>query len=171
MIAATITPAQIQRLQILYGQYERHSLDAPGAARQERLQWASQAAGRAVTSFKDLTLDEGRRLIDTLQSALGRKVPSKSPRRRPTRRDAEKQGTEGRHDQLHDEITLVGPRDIARIQRDLDRLGWDQARLEAFLASPRSPIDRRTVIRTLHDANRVHWALNHIKPDPERRAG
>ena len=169
MIAVAITSAQVQRLQILYGQFERHTLDAPGAARQDRLQWASAACGRIIGSFKDLTLEEGKRLIDGLQNSLGVKAPSKAPRRKQTRRDGEKKGTEGRHDQIHPDITLAGPSEFALIRRDLDRLGWDQARLEAFLASPRGPNKRSTVIRTLGDANRVHWALKRMKPSGEHQ--
>ena len=166
-MATPITPAQLRRLQVLYGQFERHSLDSPGAARQDRLYWATQATGRAISSFKDLTLDEGKRLIDSLQLTIGHKVPSRTPRRKQTRHDSEKKGTEGRHDQIHPEVTIAGPAEIEMIQRDLDRLGWSQAQLEAFLASPRSPIKPSRTIRTLGDANRVHWALKHVKPAKE----
>lgn len=157
-----ISKPQLRRLQVLYGQYVRHSLDA-APTREGRIAWASSRIGRPIDSFSDLTLDEGKKLIDGLQSALGVKLPSKTPRRRWNRRDAQKAGTEGRHDQAHDETTLVGDRDIRRIQRELDRLGWDQARLDAFLASPRGPNGRSTLIRTLGEANRVYWALKHMK--------
>jgi len=140
-----------------------HSLDT-GTTREDRLVWAATRIGRKVDSFSALTIDEGITLIDGLQRAMGVKLPSKQPRRRPTRRDAEKAATEGRHDQIHHEITLVADKDVRRIQRELTRLGWDQARLDAFLASPRSPNARRTDIRTLGDANRVYWALKHITP-------
>ena len=159
----TITTPQLKRLQVLYTQFERHSLDCPGPSREARMRWASEALGRPVASFKDLQLAEAIRLIDGLQQALGTKVPSKSPRRKQTRHDGEKKGTEGRHDQLHAESTLVGPEDLRRIQRDLDELSWDQARLQAFLASPRGPNNHSTSIRTLGDANRVHWALKRIR--------
>jgi cytochrome c2 len=60
--------------------------------------------------------------------------------------------------------------DLERIQADLTRLGWDQARLEAFLRSPKSPTRGRTAIRTLADANKVHWALKHLSPRKEQLA-
>lgn len=157
-----ITKPQLRRLQVLYGQYVHHSLDA-APTREGRIEWASTQVRRTVTSFSDLSIDEGKKLIDGLQSVLGVKLPSKTPRRRWNRRDGQKAGTEGRHDQAHDETTLVGDRDIRRIQRELDRLGWDQARLDAFLASPRGPNARSTSIRTLGEANRVYWALKHMK--------
>ena len=170
MITAAITKDQLRRLQVLYKQYEAHSLDC-GSTREDRLAWAGARIGRTIASFSDLTLDEARKMIDGLQNALGVKLPSKKPRRRLDRHDGQKAGTEGRHDQIHDEATMVGDKDIRRIQREMDRLGWDQARLDAFLTSPSSPIGRRKDIRTLGDANRVYWALKrmgHITQ--ERRA-
>ena len=155
-----ITPAQLKRLQVLYTQYERHSLDCPGADRAARMRWASEATGRQIDSFSDLTLDEATRLIDGLQRTLGTKAPNKSPRRRLTRHDAQKKGTEGRHDQIHNERTIAGPSEFAMLQRDIDRLGWDQARLDAFLRGPHNPMkSRRSAVQTLGDANNVHWAL------------
>ncbi len=166
MIAAAITTAQLRRLQVLYKQYEAHSLDVDGT-RQDRLAWASQRTGRTIDSFSGLTLEEGRRLIDTLQGLMGVKLPARKPRRRLPRREAQKAGTEGRHDQIHGEVTLAGDADIRRIQREMDRLGWSQARLDAFLASPRGPIGRSTTIRTLGDANRVYWALKRMTAPQE----
>lgn len=164
-----INRAQLVRLQTLYSQFERHTLDsAPG--RNARLEWASQQCGRAIASFSDLTVEEGRRLIDTLQGILGVKAPNQSPRRRMQRKSAEKAGTEGRRDQKHAETTMVSPEDLARLQKDLDRLGWDEFRLKRFLESPRSPLRGRTTILTLSDANKVHWALKHIPVQKERLA-
>ena len=163
MPLSMITQPQLTRLQILYGQFERHSLDCPGADRSYRLTWATQQAGRPVTSFKQLTVDEGIRLIDLLQRHLGTRVPSKVPRRRPTRRDAQKLGTEGRRDQIHNETTLAGPSEIALLKGDMDRLGWDEARLEAFLRSPRSPLKGVTRLTTLGHYNKLHWALRNFK--------
>lgn len=168
-MSETISIPQLRRLQVLYKQYEQHSLDT-GASREDRLAWASSQIGRSITSFSDLTVDEGRKLIDGLQAALGVKLPSKTPRRRMDRRSAEKAGTEGRHDQLHEETTLAGDKDLRRIQREMDRLGWDQSRLEAFLASPSGPNGRRVCIRTLGDSNRVYWALKRMGHHTDRRS-
>jgi hypothetical protein len=77
-------------------------------------------------------------------------------------------GTEGRRDQIHAETTMVSPDDMRRIQWQLTRLGWDQARLDTFLASPRGPLGGRTQIRTLGDANRVYWALKRIGAQQEK---
>ena len=168
---STITKPQITRLAVLYGQYERHSLDASGSDRSARLVWASAETKRPIGSFKDLTIEEGKRLIDGLQLLLGTKVPSKTPLRYQSRKDGEKRGTEGRSDQLHAETTLVGPNEHRLLKRDLDRLGWNEARLQSFLASPRSPLKGSTIIRTLGDANKLHWALKRLKPAPESIAG
>ena len=153
-----ITPPQLKRLQVLYGQYAAHSLDMD-AGREGRLVWAAERVGRKVASFSDLTIDEGISLIDGLQRAMG--IPS-AVRNRSGQRAAEKAGTEGRRDQLHAESTLVCDQDIRRIQREITRLGWDQSRLEAFLASPKGPNNHRTQIRTLGDANRAYWALKRM---------
>ncbi len=154
----TITKPQLQRLQVLYKQYERHTLDVD-ATREDRITWASSRIGRSIGSFSDLTIDEGRKLIDVLQGILGVRLPHK---RRMSRHAAEKAGTEGRHDQIHDETTMVGDKDLRRIQREMSRLGWDQSRLEAFLASPRGPNGGKAAIRTLGEANRVYWALKRM---------
>src|SRR5437868_2604059 len=100
-----INPKQLIRLQVLYTQFERHTLDVE-SGREARIAWASQQTGRAIASFKDLTLDEGKRLIDGLQRMLGVKSPNKSPRKRMGRKSAEKAGTEGRRDQIHTETTM-----------------------------------------------------------------
>lgn len=164
-----ITAPQLRRLQVLYGQFCRHSLDT-GTSREERLAFASARIGRKITSYSDLTIDEGKQLIDGLQRALGVALPSKTPRRRMSRHQGEKAGTEGRHDQIHSEVTLAGDQDIRRIQREMTRLGWDQQRLDAFLASPSGPNGRSTAIRTLGEANRVYWALKRMGHREERRA-
>ena len=45
---------------------------------------------------------------------------------------------------------------------------WTQGRLDAFLTSPRGPNGRSAVIRTLGEANRVYWALKHMKVKEEQ---
>lgn len=157
----TISKPALRRLQVLYAQYEAHSLDC-ARGREGRLAWATAQTGRAIASFSGLSAEEGIRLIDGLQRAIGRKAPSKTPRRRMSRSAAEKAGTEGRRDQIHDESTMVSSADLERIQRELVRLGWDQQGLERFLRSPKSPTRGRTAIRTLGDANKVYWGLKHI---------
>jgi hypothetical protein len=158
-----ISPAALRRLQVLYGQFEAHTLDVD-RGREARLAWASAQCGRTVATFSDLNEIEGKRLIDTLQGILGVKAPSKTPRRRMSRRAAENAGTSGRRDQKHGDIVMASAVDLQRIQDDLTRLGWDQARLEAFLRSSRSPLKGRQQILTLADSNKVHWALKHINP-------
>lgn len=162
-----VTPAQLRRLQTLYSQFERHTLDAIGPGRTSRLQWASEACGREIVSFSQLTLVEAKRLIEQLQGVLNVKAPNKSPRRQ-SRKHGQKLGTEGRRDQIHNETTIAGPAEFALIQKDLNRLGWDEARLARFLQSPRSPLKGATRIATLAQANKLHWALKNFKPSPER---
>jgi len=178
-----ITPAQLRRLQTLYSQFERHTLDALGpdlpwgtppsqvadANRTSRLEWATQACGRRIDSFKDITLVEAKRLIEQLQGVLNVKAPNKSPRRQ-SRKHGQKLGTEGRRDQIHNETTIAGPAEFALIKRDIDRLGWSIERMNGFLFhSARGPLRGKTQIRTLSDANKAHWAMKNLKPDHERQ--
>lgn len=158
-----ISPAACRRLQVLYRQMEARSLDA-GGARADRLAWASERVGRSVASFNALTASEGKELIDGLQRALGMRETT-APRRRPMSfRDAQKHGTEGRRDQIHAETTMLdGSEDVFRlIQVEMSALGWDQDRLRAFLRSSHGPNDGRDTIRTLGEANRVHYALKRM---------
>jgi hypothetical protein len=157
----SITSGQLKRLQVLYGQHARHTLD--GADRESRLRWAAELVGRPVTSFRDLAQSEAGRLIDTLQGQLGVKASPKR-RKRLSRDDAHKAGTEGRRGQEDRELTMAGPSELARIKYALDLIGWNREQLEAWLRSPRSPLRHKSSpeIRTLGDANRVWWALKRI---------
>ncbi len=151
-----ITPAQLKRLQVLYGQFARKSLDA-GDGRDARLSWASEQTGRTITSFSDLESIEAKRMIDGLQQLLNVKAPNQSPE--PSREQRRQQGTAGRHDGAPNLTTLAGPRDLAMLDRDRVALGWDEARLEAFMRGKKSPTKGRTTLLTLTDINMTHWAL------------
>jgi hypothetical protein len=173
-MSANITSGQRTRLQVLYAQYARKSLDA-SPSREDRLSWAAAQAGRQIDSFSDLTADEARRLIDGLQAELGVKAPA-APRPRLDRRAAHNAGTAGRHDQTSAEITLASAADHARIKRVMVLMGWDGASLRKFLGSTSSPLAGRMEVRTLADANKLWWALKRIakkkgmwKEEPRRQ--
>ena len=162
---SAVTKAQLPRLQILYGQFARHSIGM-GLSREARIAWASEQLGRAVASFSELTKAEATRLIDTLQGGLGI-APSK-PKRRPRRND-QAAGTEGRKRTLNNVSTMATAEDVERIQNALTRLGWSQAQYEGWMRSPRSPLARKVggtrvgpsdiALRTRYETNRVWWAL------------
>jgi hypothetical protein len=159
----SITQQQQRRLQTIYTQWAKRFLfDAN--TREARLAEMSRRVNRIITTASDLNSDEAKLLIDDLQAELGI-AETHAPIAR-SRRDRQKASTEGRRDQQHQETTLVSPSDTRRIQREMTRLGWTQARLEAFLASASSPIGRRTQIRTLYEANRTFWALKGM-PTPK----
>jgi hypothetical protein len=160
---AKITPAQMKRLQVLYSQLVRTTFDGGDGSREARLAWASQLLCRSVSSFRDLTQGDARHLIDVTQQQLGVKVPARK-RDRLSGEKAMQAGTEGRRDGERGKHTLVGPRDLARIQYALDLLAWTQEQLEGWLRSPRSPLGKRSnpSIRTVGDANRVWWALKRM---------
>lgn len=152
-----ISPNQLKRLQVLYGQFARHT--DQDAGREARMKWASDMTQRAIASFKDLTIDEARRMIDTLQGQLGVKAPAK-PRRRLDREDARRAGTDGRRGADNAQPQMVSADDLAVIEDFYSRLGWNRAQFDAWLSSARSPLKRaRPTITTLADANRVRWAL------------
>jgi hypothetical protein len=153
----TITSGQRAKLQTLYAQYARRSLDA-SPTREGRLLWATERTGRPISSFSDLSLAEATQLIDGLNCALG---VTGGPKRRPRldRRAAENAGTQGRYDQAHPESTLVSPADQARIRYVMGLLDWTEETLQRWLQSGRSPLRGRAEIRTLSDANKVFWAL------------
>jgi hypothetical protein len=168
---STITKGQIQRLQIVYGQFSRRSLDLD-SSRECRLRWASKQLGRTVESFSALSRDEAKRLIDLLQGAMGiapTKLRHNHGRRYVSQRDAVKAATEGRHDQQFPEVTLASAEDLARVQHGIELLGWTRAQFDAWLRSTRSPLARRVGgvvqapinprIITLGEANKVWWAL------------
>jgi hypothetical protein len=70
---------QIVALQSLYSKWQAHSIQDAGDQRAARLSWASESVGRAVSSFKELTSDEARRLIDVLKESMGQKL-TRQPR-------------------------------------------------------------------------------------------
>lgn len=163
-----IHAGQLVRLQTLWSQYARRAIDAGSGDREARLLWASENCGREISSFRDLTSAEASSLIDLLHGELG--IPVVPPQRqgRPRRgiadRDrAQAAGTEGRRGGSNTR-TIAAAEDLALIDQDLTELGWDRARLDAFLRSASSPLGRRSnpEIRTLADVNRVHWALKRI---------
>jgi hypothetical protein len=155
-----INAQQMRRLQTLYGQLAAHSID--GNSREARIEWASHQVGRAIASFKDLTAEEGRLLIDGLQGQLGLKAPAR-PRRRFNRDQARRAGIDGRRDgaEFAAQPQIVSAEDLAAIESYYTRLGWTREQFDAWLASPRSPLAKRArpVIATAADANKVRWAL------------
>jgi hypothetical protein len=187
MSAKHISKAQLKRLQTLWGQYARHEMVAN--SRTERLRWANSALSHGVQtvlstvspsdrrdlmvhsvikSFRDLTAAQASTLINLLQAELG--IPETRPNHKPTyarrykdRTQAQAAGTEGRKGQRA-RLTIATSEDLALIETQLQGMGWDRARLDAFLRSPSSPLCKRSnpTMRTLGDVNRVFWALKRI---------
>ena len=58
-------------LQTLYAQWKSHSIEVDSSPRLARLAWASNAVGRPISSFSELTRDEARQLVDGLKSSMG----------------------------------------------------------------------------------------------------
>ena len=157
-----ITKPQIARLQTLYGQLAAHEIGV-GVDRLARLRWASERRGREVSSFGELSCEDAIFLIDSIQGALGVKVP---PRKRLGRAQARRAGLDGRKDgtEFANAPQMATARDLRRIQAMIAQLGWSHETYANFLASQRSPLAKRAdkQIRTTSDANKVWWALKRI---------
>jgi len=172
-----ITKPQLTRLQTLWSQYARREIMAfvsgdevtRSPSREARLNWASEHIKRTISSFSDLSSSEASALINLLQSEFGiaETSPSRAQRRYRSRikdRDqAKAAGTEGRRGS-HNKVTFATAEDIALIDQQLNLMGWNNSRLEAFLHSPSSPLGKRSSaqLRTLGDVNKVLWALKKI---------
>lgn len=167
MAESKISSAQLTRLQVLWSQYVRREMIKN--SREARLLWASEQTKRAISSFNELLLSEASDLINLLQAEMG--IAESSPAIRPRRfrskikdRDqAHAAGTEGRRGS-RDKFTLARAEDLGMIDSLLTEMGWTRQRLDALLASPSSPLGRRSnpQLRTVGDVNRVLWALKRI---------
>jgi hypothetical protein len=168
MAEAAVTPRQMRRLQTLWGLFCRQlGLGRPGDTREARLAWVGGQVGRQISSCSDLSRGEAERAIDALQASL---PPELVRRRRPGRREARELGTAGRRGIASGIARPAGAKEISQISQLLARLGWDNARLAAFLRSRSGPLRGRAMIRTLADANRVRWALKALLKRSDAKA-
>ncbi len=156
-MTSTISPHQLKRLQTLWGLFCPQSQLDP-RDRGARLHWASEAIGRQVGSFSELSAAEAATTIDALQQHLPGELIQ---RRRPSRRLAQAYGTAGRRNRVEKEVRLVDAETLRVLDSLLGRLGWTRERFDLFLHSRKSPV-RSGAIRTLAEANRAIWALKNI---------
>lgn len=158
-----VTGDQLRALQTLYSQWQRHTFDEDADPRSARLAWASANTGREIASFRDLTRDEARILIDLLKGSVGQSVREQPQpwRRINSRERAQAAGTAGRKQETVSFIQMASPDDLARVDELVRRLAWTSEQFTAWLKSPRSPLGStdQAVIRTTAQANRVYWAL------------
>ena len=152
-MANSISPEQLRRLQTLYSRVNQGTID--GTSRESRLAWATQFCERPIASFSKLTRDEAHNAINALQAAAGQPQTIPSRRKRLSRDDAQRAGTDGRKDRkFAQHPQMAGASDLAVIENYYNRLGWDRARFDAWLRSPRSPLKKSAPeIRTVADAN------------------
>ena len=157
---------QVIILQTLYAQWKSHSIEVDSSPRLARLAWASNAVGRPISSFSELTRDEARQLVDGLKSSMGLALTEKPQpwRRIRSRERAQAAGTAGRRDASSSLLQMAGPDDFARIDEALQRLGWTRDRYEAWLISASSPLPEKGAgaIRTVAEANKIWWALKNM---------
>ncbi|MFL6313715.1 MAG: hypothetical protein ACJ71W_16580 [Terriglobales bacterium] len=169
------SPAQLTALHSLFRLYAPRFLGTARIERKERIAWAADRVGRPLASFSELHADEAARLIDLMKGVLGQKItaPSRSAAhskwQRPDRDQAQAYGTAGRRSSRSNERTIVDAPTLALVDRLRAKLGWNQARLDAFLHSKNSPVSGG-VIRTLQDANGVIWAMRQMLRRAETRS-
>lgn len=158
------TRDQVVALHALYAQWEKHSFESGSDPRSARLAWASDAVGRLVTSFSQLTRDEARQLIDLLKGSMGQDLNQKPNPWRPIRsRDrARAAGTAGRKDADPSLIQIASADDLARVDEAIQRLGWTRDRYEGWLGSASSPVAKGAAILTVAEANKIWWALKNM---------
>ncbi len=158
MTASPITGKQMKRLQTLWGLFCRQAnLDAKDRA--ARLNWVTEATGRQISSFRELSAGEANTAIDALQKLL---PPELLERKRPSRRLAKDYGVAGRRGHEQEEIRLVDAATLELLGRLREQIGWTRERLDAFLKSAKSPV-RSGRIATLAEANRVIWCLKAMR--------
>lgn len=167
MSGASISTAQLKRLQTLYSQLAAASADPASKTRAGRLEFVSIIANRRVASFNDLTRDEAIKCIDRIQrSSVTTQMTGGV--KRMSRDRARRHGVDGRRDggEFQHQPQLAQSLDLETIERYYSRLGWDRDRFDAWLRSPRTPLGRgrqsNPQIRTVADANRVRWALKRM---------
>jgi hypothetical protein len=90
--------------------------------------------------------------------------------KRRSRDEAQRAGTAGRRGDQSKTVQLATSEDLARIATITAELGWDQARLDAFLRSGSSPLKHRASIRTLRREQSVVGAEAHPR-SPEEGGG
>lgn len=154
---------QIVALHALYGRRQAHEITAAIDPRAARLAWASEALGRTIRSFSELSRDEATDLIDGLKGSMGQPLAEQPrPWRHINSRDrAQAAGTAGRRGAVSSLIQLASQDDLARIDEAIRRLGWTRDRYETWLNSAASPISSSPegALRTVGEANKVWWAL------------
>jgi hypothetical protein len=152
-----LSPSQLRRLQTLWGLFCRQSnLDATD--RDARLRWASDAIGRPISSFKELSADEAVTAIDAMQKHLPSELVT---RKRPARRAAYAYGTAGRRGRNEKEVRMVDADTLRLLYALVGKLGWSRERFDSFLHGKSSPV-RSGAIRTLAEANRAIWSIKNM---------
>jgi hypothetical protein len=155
-----INPKQLALLQTLYSQLQRKEIGLDGS-RESRLAWAQQLLRKPVESFSKLSKGDMAHLIGCAQASLGIQPAAAAPSAGRQGIDDRRYGLDGRRDgqEYSSQPQLVSGEQIDRLRGLYERLGWDKARFEAFLASSSSPLRGRGAIRTVADARKVHYAL------------
>ncbi len=150
-----ISRPKLKRLHTLWGMFCRRAQIDP-QDRAARLGWLTGAVGRPVQSSKELTRAEADLALSAIQAYL---PPEMVRHTRPSRERARAYGTAGRKNtQGGKTIDLIDKPTWKLLEELMHVLGWDRARLDAFVVSQHGP--KRLV--TMGDANKVIWAFKQM---------
>lgn len=125
-------------------------------ARAMRHQYIQQLTAGRANETKKLSAADATLVIRSLRGA---RIEDGAP--------AHAAGTHGRRGH-HDgrEQVIIGAQQVALLAVLLGKLGWDQARLDAFVGRQ---IGAGRQIRTMADFNRVVWGMKSLIRQAERR--
>jgi hypothetical protein len=134
-----ISGAQLQALHVLYSRFAEHVHDGEtlneDAGRHRRLAWAQEQLGRPVDSFRNLTMNDAAKLIDSLKSLLGQPViaPRRPPRSRSRQRDSKV-------------VAMATQHDFRKVELLREAYGMTVEQFDHWLASPHSPTQGRKLV-------------------------
>lgn len=150
-MAQPITTAQLCKLQTLWGQrMHAAGVSDQDEARDLRYQFIAQATSGRAHKTKELSYADARLILQLLSGQGTLRIADGEA--------AWAAGNHGRRDVDQAADVLAGEQQFAFLRVLRDELGWDQARLDAFIAHQ---LGGRP-IRTMGNCNKVAWALKAI---------
>ncbi len=155
-MAEPITKLQLVALQTLWAKKMRLAGIDPASddSRSMRHEYIRTATAGRAAQTKELNRVDARRVMDLIAADAGERRALRI-RDREAAHDA---GNHGRRDYHGGALRLIGDGDRELLRRLQAAVGWDQARLDAFIA--RQLAGRQ--MRTVADLNKVVWPLKRM---------
>lgn len=152
-MAQPITKLQLRCLQTLWSVKMRAAgISSADDSRDMRHQYIEVATAGRAKSATELSFPDARRVIDMLsREQQGLQIDNAEV--------AQAAGTHGRRGFQSAHEVMVGEPQVRLLRQVQLRLGWDYARLDAFIERQ---LGQGREIRTMADFNRVYWGLKRI---------